>query len=212
MEKILLSDISKNKTREQEIASERHFRSRSEFNTFLNEIYFEYLDRLVPCIRRMQGTVDDTKDVFHDALILIYKKINQGEFKFRGDFFPYLKKVCCYIWLRRFRKEKKYLYHNSVRDWEVSSPCDLEVENKECSDVIRDNVGKLSDENAMVIHLYVKGDTMQEIAQKMGYTESFVRIKKYRAKNQLKKKLEQDHRFVELSWSSNWDYTQLRVV
>lgn len=174
-----------------------HFRESSSARVKL--LYKNYLPRISQLIISMNGTPEDAKDVFQEALIVIYQKSKDTDFKIHTNLYAYLKQVCKFIWLRKLRKDNFDVL--DIKEAEALIPPVYEediLEKKERQQIISDNLNKLSPDNLTVMDLFFQGKSMKEISIQMGYTESFARLKKYRAKKQLISKLEKDQRFIEL--------------
>jgi RNA polymerase sigma factor (sigma-70 family) len=53
------------------------------------------------------GTTEDAKDVFQDALVILYQKMKTGKFVLHVSISTYLQAVVKNLWLQELRKRKK---------------------------------------------------------------------------------------------------------
>ena len=58
-------------------------------------------------IKANNGTVEDAKDIFQDALVVLYKKIHTGGFVLTVPLKTYLQAVVKNCWLQELRQRKK---------------------------------------------------------------------------------------------------------
>ncbi len=53
------------------------------------------------------GTEEDAKDIFQDALVILYKKVNSTEFVLSVSLITYLNAIAKNLWLTELRRRKK---------------------------------------------------------------------------------------------------------
>ena len=53
------------------------------------------------------GTEEDAKDIFQDALVILYKKVNSTEFVLSASLTTYLNAIAKNLWLTDLRRRKK---------------------------------------------------------------------------------------------------------
>jgi len=58
-------------------------------------------------IKANNGTPDDAQDIFQDALVILYKKVHDGNFKLTVPLKTYLLAVVKNCWLQELRRRKK---------------------------------------------------------------------------------------------------------
>ena len=57
-------------------------------------------------VHKMNGTFQDAKDVFQDALILFYEKTLEQEFQVQSTEEAYILGIAKHLWLRKYHKDK----------------------------------------------------------------------------------------------------------
>lgn len=73
----------------------------------LELIYANYSERVKNHIVKNGGTVDDAKDVFQEALIIIYHKAQTPDFELTSQFSTYLFGICRFIFDKKMKKKSK---------------------------------------------------------------------------------------------------------
>ena len=58
-------------------------------------------------IKANSGTGDDAKDIFQDALVILYRKVQDGEFEQTGTLKGYLYSVSKNLWSQELRRRKR---------------------------------------------------------------------------------------------------------
>jgi RNA polymerase sigma factor (sigma-70 family) len=70
------------------------------------EIYRQFYPAIENMILRNKGTADDARDVFQDALIALYRQVNQGKFEGKSSLKTYFYSICRNTWLKKLAKKK----------------------------------------------------------------------------------------------------------
>lgn len=65
------------------------------------------LPSITKYIKANNGTVEDAKDIFQDALVVLYKKIHAGGFVLTVPLRTYLQAIVKNCWLQELRQRKK---------------------------------------------------------------------------------------------------------
>lgn len=137
------------------------------------------------------GSEDDAKDVFQEALIVLYEKAKSGVFELNCQIKTYLYSVSKRIWLKRLQKNNRYeLLANGIEET-VQVEEDMALHEKR-----DDEFGMM--ENAMMNigepckslleAYYIQKRNMQEIAETFGYTNADnAKNQKYKCLMRLKK-------------------------
>lgn len=137
------------------------------------------------------GTADDARDLFQEAMILLFEKAGSGNFELNCKIKTYLYSVCRRLWLKRLQQASRY--GTAVENLEEVIPVDEDLEEQE-----ERNEAFLQMEKAM-LHLgepckslleayYVHKKQMIEIAEHFGYTNADnAKNQKYKCLMRLKK-------------------------
>ncbi len=167
---------------------ERFLQGIAEGNTLIiREIYTAYFDSIVSHLTRNKGTVEDARDVFQDALMVIYQKTKELDFKINYSLHTYLFAICKNLWLKKLRKKQDFGVPLSdhlepIDDWDM----DQVLVNRLKEKLYREKFAELGEVCQKVISLYLEGKSMQEIATALALNSvAYAKKRKYQCKNQL---------------------------
>ena len=82
----------------------------------LENIYRTYIPPINGFIRKNGGNTEDAKDVFQEAVMVMYRKVQAPDFQLTGAFFSLLFPICRNLWLKSLRKRPMYEEVSSARD------------------------------------------------------------------------------------------------
>ncbi|PKV48095.1 RNA polymerase sigma factor (sigma-70 family) [Aquimarina sp. MAR_2010_214] len=161
---------------------------------------YQYIRKL---ILQNKGNEDDVEDIFQDALVLVYQKLSSGNLELRCSLNSYFYGVCKNMWRNRLRKKSRLKFSENINN-DCNEMIDVVLKNieyKEREDLYRKYFLKLNDVDQMILRLYIERKTMKEIAKLTGYTESYVRKKKFESKKKLLEMIEKDPIYKELKYN-----------
>ncbi len=133
----------------------------------LEELYKAY-----PAIRHFikthGGNDDDARDVFQESLIVLYRKVQQKDFKLSASLNTYLFSVSKYMWkdlLKKKNREVTFTVHD------VPAEDINHVHNEEVQWAWLDKIlASLGEKCSEILRLFYYGKlSMDEIATKLGY-------------------------------------------
>jgi len=73
----------------------------------IQEIYRNNAEQVSRWIRKNNGSSDDAKDIFQEALIALYTKAAKGNFQLTAPFDALLFRICKNKWIDRLRKKSR---------------------------------------------------------------------------------------------------------
>jgi RNA polymerase sigma factor (sigma-70 family) len=147
-------------------------------------------DRYMPMIRlmvhQMGGTPEDAKDIFQDGLIIMLEKIDNKDFTLTCKFKTYLYCVCENLW-KSVLEKRKAAANYFTRRAEPDNDKDFTevIDHKLYEEIFRDVFETLDVVSKKILKLYWQEMSPQEIADKFGYTNGYVRKKKCEAQSEL---------------------------
>jgi RNA polymerase sigma factor (sigma-70 family) len=123
------------------------------------------------------GTSEDAKDIFQDALVILYQKMKTGEFILTVPISTYLYAVAKNLWLQELRKRKKLPI--AERDTDVAE--DL-IEQEQGFDIASAAFNFLGEKcRQLLILFYFKKKSFREIASLLQFgSEQTAKNQKYR--------------------------------
>ena len=168
----------------------------------LQRIYDLYLNRIARFITSKGGNVDDAKDVFQDALIIIFEKAQQPEFILSSQFYTFLYGVCRNLWGNRLKKKRPSEVINSD-DATYTSGEDIQqlIEEEETNRVFWDAFELLGEDCKQLLQLFFEKKKMEEIKELLNYNSvNYTKKRKFKCKEKLLTLVRKDQRFPELEF------------
>lgn len=127
----------------------------------LTEFYTENYGKIKRYVIQNSGTEDDAKDVFQEALTIVYLNVVNGKFKGESSVSTYFFSIVKNLWLLKLRKtrSKSFLAFGTVGDRETSTPT-VEVNHHILSNAINE-----LDENCrkILVSFYYEQRSMAEL-------------------------------------------------
>jgi RNA polymerase sigma factor (sigma-70 family) len=135
--------------------------------------------------------VDDARDIFQEAMIVLYEKVKSGTFELNCQIKTYVYSVCRRLWLKRLQQLQKYA-------GEVESLAEIVPVEEEIEQHLQKNAAFQTMEKAMMNlgepckslleAYYLQKKSMTDIAGSFGYTNADnAKNQKYKCLMRLKK-------------------------
>jgi len=162
-------------------------------NNTIKYLYESYFDTVKSHIIKNTGSEDDAYDVFQDALMVLFKKIQANNFELTSDLKAYVFGISRNLWNNQLRKKKKEtsIIADVADDFDLEKILDTPIEQ-----IVQRSFLKLSPECQEVLSLFMEGQTYEKIASEMNYKSStYARRKKYLCKESLMKIIKSDPEF-----------------
>lgn len=172
----------------------------------LQQIYRLFLPRITSFITRNGGNADDAKDVFQDAILIIYEKAKKDDFKLTSGFYTLLYGVCRNVWGNRLQKKSRQTVtlvdDHKYTNYVVDGLNEL-IEKEEEAKLFWSAFQKLGEDCQRLLRLFFDKVKMSEIVKIMGFSsESYAKKRKFVCKERLVKLVRADARFAELRRSA----------
>jgi RNA polymerase sigma factor (sigma-70 family) len=157
----------------------------------IETIYKENFQVILSLIINNNGSSDDARDVFQEAMIALYEKAQSQSFVLTCRIQTYLYSVCRRLWLKRLQQNGRYLYDSDSVSETVAVEEDLEEhERKNAEFAIMDRALSSLGEpcKSLLEAYYLQKKDMQEIAKEFRYTNADnAKNQKYKCLMRLKK-------------------------
>lgn len=163
----------------------------------LRGIYNIYFPHIKKYILDNSGDNQNAKDVFQEAIIIIYRKIKEGNFQLNSSFKTYIYSVCRYIWLKqmenqRIENQNKQVY---VEYEQIEDFVDEYKKSKEYK-LYQYHFKRLSEDCQKILQMFYNKVPLTDIAKEVGFeNEVFIKQKKYKCKEQLIRYIKSDPDF-----------------
>lgn len=172
---------------------------KSNNRNLVREIYNLYLPSVIKLVRSNKGNRDEARDIFQEALLLIYEKAQQPDFELTSSFKAYLLGICRYLWLRQLKKKyRSDLTIEGDEGYTIKDDLEVLISEEEKWKLMRMKFALLGKDCQRVLQLFFDGHSLKEIAEKMNYTEKTAKWKKFSCKEKLSKSIKKDPRYREL--------------
>ena len=158
----------------------------------LNRLYIGYFPMILQFILNNNGDEDDAKDVYQEAIIVLYNKIKSGNFELSSKLKTYIYSVCRRIWLKKLSQQSKKST-GKLSDFEDVIAIETDLEQHEEKDLQFEKMGSallnLGEPCQTIIQdFYINNLSMQDICEKFGYTNTDnAKTQKYKCLQRLKK-------------------------
>ena len=157
----------------------------------LKRLYIGYFPMVLQLIINNSGDGDDAKDIYQEAIIILYNKVKTGDFELSSKLKTYIYSVCRRLWLKRLSQMNRY--GGDIKDFQEYLAVDDETERQNDRDIQFNKMGdalKLLGEPCKTIieDFYIHNRSMQEICDTFGYTNADnAKTQKYKCLQRLKK-------------------------
>jgi RNA polymerase sigma factor (sigma-70 family) len=157
----------------------------------IKRLYVAYFPMVLQLIINNNGTADDAKDIYQEAIIVLYNKIKKGDFELNSKLKTFIYSVCRRLWLKRLSQMSRY--GGDIRDFQEYLPVEDEVEQHNERDIqftkMQSALQLLGEPCKTIIEdFYINNRSMQEICEDFGYTNADnAKTQKYKCLQRLKK-------------------------
>jgi len=157
----------------------------------IKRLYVAYFPMVLQLIINNNGTPDDAKDIYQEAVIVLYNKIKKGDFELNSKLKTFLYSVCRRLWLKRLNQMSRY--GGDLKDFQEYVPVEDEVEDQNERNLqfskMQSALGMLGEPCKTIIEdFYINNRSMQEICERFGYTNADnAKTQKYKCLQRLKK-------------------------
>lgn len=142
----------------------------------------QYLPMIKYMVTHMGGTSEDAKDIFQEGLMIILEKIDSREFTLTCKFKTFLYCICEKLWKAVvLRRQTANNYFQRVVETEEETDISEKMDDELHRQIFRKAFSKLDNSGKTILKLYWEGFSPQEIADKLNYTNGYVRKKKSEA-------------------------------
>jgi RNA polymerase sigma factor (sigma-70 family) len=157
----------------------------------IETIYRENYNMIQSLVVNNNGSADDARDIFQEAMIVLYEKVRSGSFELNCLIKTYVYSVSRRLWLKRLQQMNHY---SQVSDnLQETIPVEEEIEENErinyefqAMDRAISSLGEPC--KSLLEAYYLNRKNMQEIAQSFGYTNADnAKNQKYKCLMRLKK-------------------------
>ena len=152
-------------------------------------IYKENYNMVQSLIINNNGTADDAKDIFQEAMIVLYEKARSGTFELNCLIKTYVYSVSRRLWLKKLQQASRYTEISDMETVPVEEDIDDHAQRNAEFEMMEKAIGGLGEPcKGLLQAYYLQHKNMQEIAADFGYTNAEnAKNQKYKCLMRLKK-------------------------
>jgi len=157
----------------------------------IDTIYKNNFNMVQAFILNNNGTYDDARDIFQEAMITLYEKAKSESFVLTCQIKTYIYSVCRRIWLKRLQQMGKYITSSEALEDTVPVEDDVEIHERRNVEfaIMERALSSLGEPcKSLVEAYYIHKKGMTDIARQFGYTNADnAKNQKYKCLMRLKK-------------------------
>jgi RNA polymerase sigma factor (sigma-70 family) len=157
----------------------------------IETIYRENYSMIQSFVLNNNGSSDDARDIFQEAMVVLYEKAKLPSFLLSCQLKTYLYSICRRLWLKRLQQMSKF--STQVESLEETVPVEEEIEEHEKINndfiLMEHAMNKIGEPcKSLLDAYYLQKKNMLEIAGEFGYTNADnAKTQKYKCLVRLKK-------------------------
>lgn len=157
----------------------------------IEAIYRENYNMIQSLIISNNGSADDARDIFQEAMIVLYEKAKSGSFELNCQLKTYVYSVCRRLWLKRLQQLQKYSIESDTMVEIVPVEDEIELQeqrNAEFQTMEKALMSLGEPCRSLLEAYYLQKKNMTDIAGSFGYTNAEnAKNQKYKCLMRLKK-------------------------
>jgi RNA polymerase sigma factor (sigma-70 family) len=162
-------------------------------NRAINRLYKLYFPSIQRMIISNSGSDDEAKDIFQDAVMVLYDKLIQEKFELNSKLNTFLYAVSRRLWLKQLSSKGLPARSTDISDFEDILKVEDDIEKHE---IMESNFAQMSVAlkqlgepcKTLLNNFYIADMSMQEIKDKFGYTSTDnAKTQKYKCLQRLKR-------------------------
>ncbi len=154
-------------------------------------IYRENYSMIQAFIVKNNGYPEDARDIFQEAMIVLFEKARSDSFVLSCQIKTYLYSVCRRLWLKRLQQQSRYFPSIELHKETVPVDNEIETHEKQTADLnlLEEALSKIGEPCKSILDAYyIQKKSMPEIASTFGYTNADnAKTQKYKCLMRLKK-------------------------
>ncbi len=168
----------------------------------MREVYTKYFPVILQFITANKGTREDARDIFQEAIVVVYEYANSEKPTIRSTFLSLLYTICRNLWLKQLRRRQ--YQQVEVSDTLLSEHqydnIDQSLLTVERFGLYQEKFNLLGSACKKVLRLFFEKKSMHDILTIMGFSSiDYAKKRKYKCKEKLIQLIKNDRRYNELT-------------
>lgn len=159
-------------------------------NVAFGVLYGKYFGYTRKFVLGNKGNLEDAEDVFQDALIILYEKLYDDDFKAYTCLANYVTGISKNLWLKKLRNRNFFVEIHDSYYFENKEEINQAIENeRDYWNKLNDYINEISSHCKNLIQdIFVKNKSIEEIQSKYNYsTKQNAQNQKYKCVEQIRK-------------------------
>lgn len=150
----------------------------------LDYLYRKNYKMMVNLIVKNNGSEEEAKDIYQDALIVFWQKTTSGDLVMTSKISTYIYSICQNLWRKELERKSRFSSEEADK-----GEYNDQVEKDERIKIVHQCLGLLGDSCRRILSYYYFDElSMNDIADKMGFANAdTAKTKKYKCKQELDK-------------------------
>lgn len=157
----------------------------------IETLYKEHFGMVQAFILNNNGSSDDARDIFQEAMIILYEKAISGSFELTAQIKTYLYSVSRRLWLKRLQQMQRFgaPVENLAETIQVEDELEAHEKRNEAYMTMEKALSHIGEPcKSLLEAYYLQKKNMQEISTQFGYTNADnAKNQKYKCLTRLKK-------------------------
>lgn len=168
-------------------------------SSVINRLYEYCFPQVEKMVLNYGGDRGIAKDIFQDAMLILYRQLCNGNLKLRCKVTTYIYAVSKNLWIQEY-KSRKYLQNMHVYQADmVNEPENPSEHELKLLEIFDRHFSRLSKDCQKILRMFFSGRKMHEIKKSLKYSSMHHTMdRKYRCKASLIKRIMNDPEFKEL--------------
>lgn len=153
---------------------------------------YRYQSVVKKMISSKGGSKEDALDIFQEALIILCKRVWQGDFELSSKLDTYIYGICYNLWRDHLKTRKDNYHKEMTEEYIFDDNFDELIEKERKITAIEDALKKIGEACLKLIKLfYYEKKKVKEIVEILNYSsENSVKVQKYKCIERAKKMIE----------------------
>ena len=166
----------------------------------IKKIYDSVLPSVISYVKENSGVEEDAKDIFQEALMVLYQKLEQGDFTLTCTLKSFLRIMCRNLWLNRLRSLKR-MDHRTIEELGMITLEDNLIDNlveSEKERIFLKHFNLLGEDCQFILKQFFGKVPLKIIAEELNTSENYIKKRKFLCKEKLIRSIKADLLYNEL--------------
>jgi len=169
-------------------------------NRMVEQVYDLVLPSVIQWVKENNGREEDARDIFQEALIALFRKLEAGEFELTCTLKSFLRIMCRNLWLNRLRNKRRRASRlEDVEKVTLEEDLQMKIERSEQEQLYFKHFDTLGDNCRKILQWFFDKVSLREIAKYLDTSEAYIKKRKFICKEKLVKAIQNDPLFKELN-------------